>query len=406
MKFTVSPCLLTKRKKVNGLLPVFIRLTKDGLSVYIKMSFNIPESAWNAKKKRIRDVYPHSRDYNQLLDEQVVYWNKSLSTVPNSEAMSIMEMKEFVLTEPVDLGIEHQMSEYQEHLIRDRRVHEIGKAKTLFENLRAYSGNKNRLKEASDIDARICADFQMFLKDMGLKNNTIRRRMGTFSAFMEYLRVKGQISANPVLEVKKVSEEATSKTRLTGDQIKAIIDLVLEHGSKLWHTRNYFLFSYYNGGIRFGDLCRLCWKDIRNGRLIYKMSKTGEEISFKQERVHLSILQHYKAGSSNPTDYIFPLLKGKVFADSFDERRIISSLNVITNNNLRMLAKLAGIPEKISFHVSRHSFADYARSSNIDLHTISKLLKHTKLATTERYLAGFDPIAADSAMRKLFGSDE
>jgi site-specific recombinase XerD len=67
---------------------------------------------------------------------------------------------------------------------------------------------------------------------------------------------------------------------------------------------------------------------------------------------------------------------------------------------------MVGIRDNISLHVSRQSFADYARSSNIDLHTISKLLRHTKLSTTERYLSSFDPISADNAMSKLFGGEE
>jgi integrase len=120
----------------------------------------------------------------------------------------------------------------------------------------------------------------------------------------------------------------------------------------------------------------------------------------------MGILKLYRPSPADSEEYIFPLLKGKVVNDPFHERQLISSLNVITNNNLKRIAKLAGISGPISFHVSRHSFADYARSSNIDIHTISKLLRHTKLSTTERYLSSFDPVSADNAMSKLFGGEE
>jgi integrase/recombinase XerD len=159
------------------------------------------------------------------------------------------------------------------------------------------------------------------------------------------------------------------------------------------------------GGIRFGDLCRLRWRDLNGDRLIYRMSKTGEEVSFKQEKAPMGILNLCRPSPADPEEYIFPLLKGKVVKDPFHERQLISSLNVITNNNLKRIAKLAGISGPISFHVSRHSFADYARTQGIDLHTLSKLLRHSKLSTTERYLAKFDQRKADEAMTRLFGEE-
>jgi len=231
----------------------------------------------------------------------------------------------------------------EEQLKRDRRVHEIGKARTLFENLRTYSSQHSRLQKAMDIDARICSDFQMFLKDLGLNNNTIRRRLRTFSAFMDYLRIKGHVKTNPLHEVKKVAEAATTRTRLSLDQINAIKSLSLAEGTATWHARNYFLVSFYNGGIRFGDICRFKWRDIRDNRLVYKMSKKREEVTFKQEKGSLSISELYKVKSTDAYDYIFPLLQGKEIKDPFNERQLISSLNVITYNNLRRIANMAGI---------------------------------------------------------------
>ncbi len=406
MNHTVSPCLLSKRKKVNGMHPVFIRLTKNGQSVYIKLDITIPESAWNVKKKRIRDVHPQSRQYNQLLEEQLMYWNKSLASIANPEAMTIIEMKDYILSEKEGASLEQQENEYLEHLIRNRRVHELPKAETLFVNLKSYSEKHVRINEAGDIDARVGADFQLYLMGLGLCNNTIRRRMGSFTAFMEYMRLKGYIQANPVLEVKKVPEEPTRRVKLSDEQIDAIRRLSLDRGTKVWHARNYFMYSFYNGGIRFSDLCRLRWKDIRNDRLIYTMSKTGEEVSLKQGKPQMAILELYRGDSPAADDYIFPLLKGKVFKDGFEERRIISSLNVSTNDYLKKIATLAGIAERVTTHIARHSFADYGRRRNIDLHTMSKLLRHSKLATTERYLAGFDAVKADEAMDTLFGDVE
>ncbi|RME52937.1 MAG: site-specific integrase, partial [Caldilineae bacterium] len=62
----------------------------------------------------------------------------------------------------------------------------------------------------------------------------------------------------------------------------------------------------------------------------------------------------------------------------------------------------AGIDKHLSFHVSRHSFADMARTKGMDLYSISKALGHANVRVTERYLKGFDAGALDEAMEALF----
>jgi hypothetical protein len=49
-----------------------------------------------------------------------------------------------------------------------------------------------------------------------------------------------------------------------------------------------------------------------------------------------------------------------------------------------------------------HSIADYARAIGNDLCNLSKLRRHSKLSTTERYLTKIDQRKADEAMSKLF----
>ena len=60
-------------------------------------------------------------------------------------------------------------------------------------------------------------------------------------------------------------------------------------------------------------------------------------------------------------------------------------------------------PKKISSHIARHSFADYARIKGIGIYDISKLLGHSSISVTERYLASLDISSSSESMKKLFG---
>ena len=73
------------------------------------------------------------------------------------------------------------------------------------------------------------------------------------------------------------------------------------------------------------------------------------------------------------------------------------------NRDLKKLAELAGLEsEGLSFHVARHSFADFARSQSGDLYAVSKALGHTSLQVTQKYLKSFDRDAVDRLANTLW----
>lgn len=64
---------------------------------------------------------------------------------------------------------------------------------------------------------------------------------------------------------------------------------------------------------------------------------------------------------------------------------------------------MAGIESKgLSFHVARHSFADFARRQSGDLYAVSKALGHTSLQVTQNYLRSFDKDAVDKLAKSLW----
>jgi integrase len=65
---------------------------------------------------------------------------------------------------------------------------------------------------------------------------------------------------------------------------------------------------------------------------------------------------------------------------------------------------MAGIEENISFHISRHTFADYARTAGMNIYDISKALGHSNIQITQVYLKSFDETSLDSSMDALFPS--
>ena len=63
---------------------------------------------------------------------------------------------------------------------------------------------------------------------------------------------------------------------------------------------------------------------------------------------------------------------------------------------------MAGIETPISFHLARHSLADYLRKKGWSIYDISKVLAHANVRVTEQYLKGFDSTDLDEKFGKVF----
>lgn len=399
MSVSIKPYLDIRKKKKDGTTPIYMRLTKNGKSRYISVGISVKENQWDAKEKVVKK-HPMKRRYNKEIWKLQRELEENFYQAEENGRVTLKSLKESVVNDNHD-SILNYAEEYHKQLEKERRLYEYKKMKTIINNLESYlDGNKVTPEE---LNADFIEGFQdHLLRVEGNNPNTTRRKLTTLKAFFTDLQKKELLKTDPFLQVQKVKKKPTNKTRLTYDQIESIRDLNLEEGSNLWHIRNYFMYSFYNAGIRFSDICTLTWKNIIDGRLVYSMHKTGEGKSIKQLEEHNRILDYYWSEDNKPADYIFPILKNK-HSDPFELRKEIQSRNAVVNKQLKEIASMAGIETNVSFHVSRHSFSQYALKQGMDIYSISKALAHGDLKVTQEYLNSFDEDLLDNSMDKLFG---
>lgn len=183
-----------------------------------------------------------------------------------------------------------------------------------------------------------------------------------------------------------------------------------------------FFFSFYCAGIRIGDLIQLRWCNITSeGRLHYQMGKNHKDRDLKLVPEALNILKYYYRENSKPTEYIFPLLEMKSTwakyisqeekdtmppAMKMDMFNTISVKTALINKELAKIGKKAEIEKKISFHISRHSFAKIAKEKGLDNLEVKALLAHTNISTTQKYMGDFDTQRDDEALNKVFKKED
>lgn len=397
---SVKTYLLKRREKTDGRIPVYIRITKAGKYSLQSTGISIDEKQWNPDKSEVRRNHPSYDVLNIKLQDEITRIRQVVNALPPDATLEDIRKVLDGNSKPVDFFA------YTERFL-------IG-----LKNDKRYWANKHtcvtvgffsEYLKTSDypfnkIDHNTLEGFQRFLKDeKGNNPNTVHKHFQAMRRILVKALQDEVIQSNPFDRFKPDKRNKSEKARLSLTQVRSIEALELVPGSWLEITRDAFMFSFYNAGIRFGDVARLKWKHIIDGRLKYNMAKTGTGKNINLLNPALAILDKYRLNTPDKEAFIFPILStGLDYSDEMFEKAQISSKNVIVNRNLKTLAYMAGIDENVSFHVARHSFADYARTSGMDIYNISKALGHADITITQAYLKSFDETSLDAEMNKLF----
>ena len=97
--------------------------------------------------------------------------------------------------------------------------------------------------------------------------------------------------------------------------------------------------------------------------------------------------EEYKKENAEQDDFIFPVITNKELYLKDDEYRytFIESANKAANFQLQRIAKKLEIPVKVTFHISRHTFATNALNNGMRIEHVSKLMDHRDISTTQVY---------------------
>ena len=179
----------------------------------------------------------------------------------------------------------------------------------------------------------------------------------------------GVISDNPLRGVDNFKAEESKRMYLTIDEIKAITAADCPAPG----VKRAFLFSCLTG-LRRSDIMKMTWSEVHKQgdytRIIFKQKKTSG-----QEYIDITPQAAELPGERrNPTDLVF---------NDF----LTASA---TNHAIKVWMLRAGITKEITFHCARHTFAVMMLDIGTDIYTVSKLLGHRELSTTQIYAKVLD----------------
>ena len=249
--------------------------------------------------------------------------------------------------------------------------------------LEVYCDEKTTFK---DIDADWIEGFKEYLNTV--EKNTYKRTKNKNSELFQGLSQNSKVSyfnklracinqafeeriipVNPLRGVQGFKQEETERMYLTMDEVEKLA----ETPCNFPYLKNAFLFSCLTG-LRKSDIEKLTWGDVfKEGdrtRIIFRQKKTK-----RQEYLTINTkAEEYLGTRGENNEKVFTGFKYGSWVLLELKRWVLS----------------AGITKNITFHCARHTFAVSLLSKNVDIYTVSKLLGHRELATTQIYAKVMD----------------
>jgi site-specific recombinase XerD len=220
-----------------------------------------------------------------------------------------------------------------------------------------------------EINTIFLQDFYLYLRNTHKSgNNNAMKMMQHIRAVFNYIKNSGETFIDPFANF-KMNFESKERSYLTKEELEVLYNK--KFGSeRLERVRDVFLFCSYTG-LSYSDLNNLTKEEIKTGIdgnlwIMDTRDKTGVPYKVRLLDIPAAILKKY--------DYLQE--DGKLLP-------VISNQKM--NEYLYEIATVCGIHKKITCHVARHSFATLCLTEGMPIESISKLLGHTKIKTTQIY---------------------
>lgn len=356
-----------RSKKIESGESLYLDIYFNGKRSYEFLNLYLTNGTSRADKQHNKDVMSMA---NTIKAQRLLDIQSGKFHLVNKEKQSISFVE----------YLHHLTEEYKEkgrknyaHNMRNVELH-VGR----------YAGDKVRLK---DVDTKFVLGFIKYLNTTKgtygapLSELTIYSYYTMFAIALNRAVKYNLIMVNPCSQIPpedKPHRTSRRKEYLTIEEVQQLINTECRDG----RVKRFFLFLCFTG-LRYGDGADLRWKSI------LKTDDGRYQVETIQQKTKEVV---YVPLSDNAMKFLPE--RNKIF-DGDDNRVFQLPERSWAYDILHEWAREAGIKKKVTFHVARHTYATLLLYYGADIYTVSKLLGHTSIQTTQIYAR-----VVDAAKRK------
>ena len=363
-------------KEKDGIVPIMGRVTINGTVAQFSCKQTIPKTLWDAKGNRAKGKSIEARDINHALDNIKAQIIKHYQRISDREAYVTAEM---VRNAYQGIGSEYETllgafdkdnATFQKRVGTDR-VKGTYMARVRARNhVAAFIKANYKRSDLSmlELTPDFIKEFAVFLStDRGLQNGSIWTNCMWLKGVVMRAHFNGLIPRNPFAQF-HISPNIKEREYLTEEELKTLMTHEFAD-AKLSYIRDIFVFASFTA-LSFVDVKELTTDDIVevNGEkwILSKRHKTKVPFQVKLLDIPLQIIKRYEEFQTDKS--VFPNLNYWSICKP-----------------LKKMIKECGITKDISFHCARHGFATLALSKGMPIESVSRVLGHTNIVTTQLY---------------------
>ncbi|QFZ53317.1 site-specific integrase [Oceanihabitans sp. IOP_32] len=398
MKTKVSILFYAKRAKVNanGLFPIYTRITVNGKRIEMSTGRFVDPSKWSTSAGKMKGQSEEARSVNRQLDMlkikiidiqmELIHQNIPITAKAFKSKLLGLDEKQRMLI-PI---FEDHNKKIEELVGKEYAPGTLERYKTSLKHTIDFLEWKYKISDIDilKINHAFITEYEFYLRSVrNCSNNTAVKYIKNFGKIIKICLANNWIDKNPLSNYKAKVREV-ERVYLTEEEIQKILNKEFPT-ERLSLVRDIFLFSCFTG---------LAYIDVKN------LTKSHISLGIDGEKWIFTHRQKTESASKIPILPVTQLIIDKYLEhpQCLNENRLLPILsNQKMNAYLKEIAGICEINKELTLHIARHTFATTVTLSNgVPIESVSKMLGHKNLRTTQHYAKVLDRKVSDD-MRLL-----
>ncbi len=263
--------------------------------------------------------------------------------------------------------------------LSDKTIRNYGK---LIGYLLDYLKEQHKVLCLEDVQPMYIKAYLMMLQERGAKPQYINDQLKAFKVLFRYLYEEGYTDSILTERIKNVKQPKTIIKTFTEQEVKKMTEYYSGH--TFMEVRNrLMLMTFFDTGIRVSELINLKLSQVKDEYILIHGKGDKERVVPKSPLLNKWMFKYL---STRENFFAYRRVPENVFLSRNGRPMTTEAIHRV----IKIAGKAVGVSKdiRVSPHTCRHTFAQMQLKNGLDLYSLSRLMGHSNISITQRYLEG------------------
>ena len=263
--------------------------------------------------------------------------------------------------------------------LSDKTIRNYGK---LIGYLLDYLKEQHKVLCLEDVRPMCIKAYLMMLQERGAKPQYINDQLKAFKVLFRYLYEEGYTDSILTERIKNVKQPKTIIKTFTEQEVKKMTEYYSGH--TFMEVRNrLMLMTFFDTGIRVSELIDLKLSQVKDEYILIHGKGDKERVVPKSPLLNKWMFKYL---NTRENFFAYRRVPENVFLSRNGRPMTTEAIHRV----IKIAGKAVGVSRdiRVSPHTCRHTFAQMQLKNGLDLYSLSRLMGHSSISITQRYLEG------------------